>query len=188
MSLHFIEKEALIQNRCLVIGHSRALMGETREALALYARALNLANDAVSVVSTATTEAKESLPKLNIDLNELQGFHQYMDGLVSQYRALVELKNLLSQQKAAAKDVYRPPLAERLDEYPIEDVDLTHLVNYPPRLQPIPVKPLFFDLAWNYIDYPGRAPSVTNGTPTVPKAAEEEKKVPAKKGWFGFGR
>lgn len=94
----------------------------------------------------------------------------------------------MDQQKAAAKDIHVPPLVERLGEYPVEDVDLTRLVNFPPNLQPIPVKPLFFDLAWNYIDYPGRGTAGVNGAPAPPKSAVEEKKEPAKKGWFGFGR
>lgn len=55
-------------------------------------------------------------------------------------------------------------------------------------MRPVPVKPLFLDVAWNYIEYPGRkreAPVtvVTNG---VDMGAKEEKKE--KKGWFGFGR
>jgi signal recognition particle subunit SRP68 len=101
---------------------------------------------------------------------------------------MVELTNLVDQQKASTKDIFKPPLVERLHEYPVEDVELTNLVNYPPMLQPVPVKPLFFDLAWNYIDYPGRAPAGANGAAITPKPAVEEKKEPTKKGWFGFGR
>jgi signal recognition particle subunit SRP68 len=147
-----------------------------------------LSSSALSTKSTATTEANDGPPKLDIASEDLQGFHHHIDGMVSQYRALVELKNLMNQQKASTTDIYRPPIVERLEEYPVEDVDLTKLVNFPPRLQPIPVKPLFFDLAWNYIDYPGRATSKVNGAPATPKSAAEEKKEPAKKGWFGFGR
>jgi signal recognition particle subunit SRP68 len=145
------------------------------------------------VKSVATTETDKGLPKLDISSKDLEGFHRYADGIVSQYRALVELKNLMHEQKASTKDIYRPRLVGRLDQYPIEEVDLTNLVNFPPKLQPIPVKPLFFDLAWNYIDYPGRATSGINGATTAQQSTAEEKKEPArkepaKKGWFGFGR
>ena len=55
------------------------------------------------------------------------------------------------------------------------------------------VKPIFLDIAWNYIDYPGREPAAKeNGAPAVggqQKAAAEEKtdEKPKKRGWFGFG-
>ncbi len=149
---------------------------------------MDLSITALSVNSALTSEANEGLPKLDIDSKDLQGLHSCMDGMVTQYRALLELQNLMDQQRASAKDIYRPPLGERLEEYPLDDVDLTNLVNFPPKLQPIPVKPLFFDLAWNYIDYPGRVPPGVNGAPMAPKAAADEKKEPTKKGWFGFGR
>jgi signal recognition particle subunit SRP68 len=147
-----------------------------------------LSNSALSIISTATLKANDGPPKLDIASEDLQGFHHHIDGMVSRYRALVELKTLISQQKDSATAIYRPPIVERLREYPIEDVDLTKLVNFPPKLQPIPVKPLFLDLAWNYIDYPGHATSRANGGPEAPKTAAQEKKEPAKKGWFGFRR
>ena len=81
---------------------------------------------------------------------------------------------------------------------------MTNLVTWPPRVEPVPVKPLFFDVAWNYIDYPGRkrevvesvkkggADGVSRGESAgevVEEAVEEEQKeTPKKRGWFGFGR
>lgn len=173
--------------RCLTIGRCHAVTGEFKNALALYARSLDLSSSSLSIKSVATTRANDGPPKLDIDSKDLQGFHHHIDGMVSQYRALVELQNLMNQQKASTEGIYRPPIIERLEEYPMEDVDLTNLVNFPPKLQPIPVKPLFFDLAWNYIDYPGRATSTVNGAPAAPETAAVEKE-PAKKGWFGFVR
>lgn len=75
-------------------------------------------------------------------------------------------------------------------------MDLQNLVTYPPKLQPIPVKPLFFDAAWNYIEYPGReideevaaekgAKAAADG---VKKETEPQNTQQQKKGWFGFGR
>lgn len=81
-------------------------------------------------------------------------------------------------------------MVETLDHYPTSgDVDLSNLVTYPTKLEAVPVKPLFFDVAWNYIEYPGRRPQ-----PAVQAQKEErpssggEEKQEAKKGWFGFGR
>jgi signal recognition particle subunit SRP68 len=63
-------------------------------------------------------------------------------------------------------------------------------VPYPPQMQPIPVKPLFLDVAWNYIDYPREGQQETAHTaPAAPAPAppqEEENK--SRRGWFGFGR
>lgn len=85
------------------------------------------------------------------------------------------------------------PLVQNLTVFPTPgvSVDLRNLVNYPPRIEPIPVKPLFFDVAWNYIDYPGRSKEVVEQKAQANGAAEEEKpaeEAPKKKGWFGFGR
>jgi signal recognition particle subunit SRP68 len=175
-------------HRCLTIGRYHAVAGEFRNALALYSRSLDLSSNAIAMNSATSTEAIDGPPKLDIASVELKTFRQYVDGMVLQYRALVELKALMDQQKTSTKDIYRPPLVERLQEYPIEDIDLSKVVDFPPKLQAIPVKPLFFDLAWNYIDYPGRAALEVNGTPPASKTASEEKKEPAKKSWFGFGR
>jgi signal recognition particle subunit SRP68 len=105
---------------------------------------------------------------------------------VSQYRGLVELTKISAAQKAE-KSRWKAPIVERLDEYD-DDLDLKNLVHYPPTLQPIPVKPLFFDLAWNYIDYPGVTPATRDrdAVDGVKNATDEKKEV--KKGWFGFGR
>lgn len=103
----------------------------------------------------------------------------------------MELEALSAEASAPNKQKnYTPPLVDNLDQYPPAGVDLTNLVNYPPKLQPIPVKPLFFDIAWNYIEYPGRKKEVVeNGvkTSTAGEGTAEEKKE-ARKGWFGFGR
>lgn len=86
------------------------------------------------------------------------------------------------------------PLVQRLHDFPTPGVmvDLKNLVTYPPKIEPVPVKPLFFDVAWNYIEYPGKAKKVTEQTAAVPEpvngAKEEQKQEEKKRGWFGFGR
>jgi signal recognition particle subunit SRP68 len=73
----------------------------------------------------------------------------------------------------------------------VNGADLKNLVTYPPKVEPIPVKPLFLDVAWNYIEYPGREREVAgNGVngPGDGAARPAEEKKEAKKGWFGFGR
>ena len=158
-------------------------MGSLTEALAVFARSFDL-----SKAAKASSEALQGSPKFEVHSTQLKTLIQYTQGLVSQYRGLVELRNISAAQKAD-KNRWKSPLVERLDEYD-GDLDLRNLVTYPPKLQPIPVKPLFFDLAWNYIEYPGRPTAAVNGEAVEgagSKSVIEEKKE-TKKGWFGFGR
>jgi len=49
------------------------------------------------------------------------------------------------------------PLVERLEEY-VEDPSLAskkpNLIKFPPEFEPIPAKPLFFDLALSLVQFP----------------------------------
>ena len=80
---------------------------------------------------------------------------------------------------------------ESLDKYPVGgEVDLSRLVQYPPKIEVVPVKPLFFDVAWNYIEYPGRKVQPVMVEQIKTQAVEEERPTSSsgKKSWFGFGR
>jgi signal recognition particle subunit SRP68 len=81
-------------------------------------------------------------------------------------------------------------VVERLNEYPTSgSVDLKNLVTWPPKLKPVPVKPLFLDVAWNYVEYPGRAPAKQEPEPAKTEIEDAQPERPApKKGWFSFGR
>lgn len=56
-----------------------------------------------------------------------------------------------------------------------------NLVEYPPKLQPVPVKPFFFDIAYSYI---GTEEKESQKVEAVVSKAEEKKPETAKKGWF----
>lgn len=179
----------LTRGRCLAIARSHTLHGNKPNALALLARAADLSSRAMSS-SPPTESATEGIPKLEINPAQAKSLNDLLERSVLQYRALVELEDLKSEisKNNASRSA---PMIERLDEYPPEGVDLTNLVTYPPKLQLIPVKPIFLDTAWNYIDYPGR-PKKGSATDMDGKAEETssraEPKKDAKKGWFGFGR
>ena len=98
---------------------------------------------------------------------------------MAQYRGLVTLENISSSKSTSMR-----PAIERLHEYNPDGLDLGNLVPYPPQMQPIPVKPLFLDVAWNYIDYPRESGAVQEDQ--VDKDSEEKKG--GRRGWFGFGR
>ena len=62
------------------------------------------------------------------------------------------------------------------------------MVEYPPKLHPVPVKPYFFDIAYNYIGL--EKPEVTeveSGVRQEEMKVDEKKPEPARKGW-GFWR
>lgn len=146
-----------------------------------------------SAKSLASSPETNEPPRSEVSREQAGWLQQLLDGLVSQHRALVELDADKSVHASAGgkKTGHTAPVIERLDQYPATGVDLTRLVTYPPRLEAIPVKPLFFDIAWNYIQYPGRAvPAPLSGEKVtmdgVQGKAEEKKE--AKRGWFGFGR
>lgn len=78
-------------------------------------------------------------------------------------------------------------------------MDLERIVEYPPRLEVVPVKPLFLDVAWNYIGYPDKSAAAggqqqkqgeVKGQEKQAQGggAEQEAAKPQKRGWFGFGR
>ncbi|EAT79215.2 hypothetical protein SNOG_13331 [Parastagonospora nodorum SN15] len=123
---------------------------------------------------------------------EIRGDRARLENLTSHYRGVVALSQLFANSDTASKVGLSnaAPVVERLNEYPISgSVDLKNLVTWPPKLKPVPVKPLFLDVAWNYVEYPGRTPAKQEPVPEKAPAEETQPERPAaKKGWFSFGR
>ena len=174
--------------RCLTIARSHALLQNTKNALALLSRALDLSSR-ISEIALSSQASPDKPPDLDVAPAQAKSLQELLQSLVFQHRALVELHNMASADNEI-KSRTASPLIERLDIYPQGDVDLTNLVTYPPKVEPVPVKPLFLDVAFNYIEYPGRtrkvAEKAVNGT--AEGTASKEEKKEGKKGWFGFGR
>lgn len=169
--------------KCLAIGRSHAVNDNVNNALALFARAQETALNARS------TTGSSNVPRLEITKSQLQSLQNHLTSLSLQYRALADLQSQNSKQASRSRQ-NAPPLLERLHLNQYDDtVDLKNIVNYPPKLQPIPMKPLFFDLAWEYINYPGHEDNTPVTAPVPAEAPKEVKEeAPKKKGWFGFGR
>jgi signal recognition particle subunit SRP68 len=153
--------------KCLAIGRSHAVKDNAVNALALFHRADELIR---SAHPAGDSTGSSSAPKLEVSATEIK-----------------EAAAHITNAGSTAKVDWKAPMVERLSQFE-ENVDLANLVTYPPKLQPIPVKPLFLDLAWNYIQYPGSKAAVngTAGKPIATETAEEKKEQ--KKGWFCFGR
>lgn len=152
-------------HRTAAIATSHAIIGNTKNALALFARAHEHA-----------TAALPSLPA--VDADAAQALVTSLAGEVARWRALAEIESLSAAQKKRVGD--GEVLLERLDVYPDtkEPWKEPGVVTWPPRVIPVPVKPLFLDVAWNFVDYPG----------VREKAGEqkrEDEEAAAKKGLLG---
>ncbi|TDZ40632.1 Signal recognition particle subunit SRP68 [Colletotrichum spinosum] len=176
--------------KSLTIARSHAIIGNTVNALALIKHAVGEVQAAASALSSST--AAEAAPRnVEVTSKDANTLQKYLEGQLLRYRALVHLSNLLKEESIENDDTKFIPLIERLHEYPANGVDLTNIVNIPPKLAPVPVKPIFLDVAWNYIDYPGKEPqeelSQSEEKPAA-AAASEPAPQPQKRGWFSFGR
>ncbi|KAJ3564250.1 hypothetical protein NPX13_g7908 [Xylaria arbuscula] len=171
--------------KSLSIARSHSLVDQSSNALALTKHAYDQCLQSAGFFTKNGVSSSDS-PILNIEIRQtdIQFLNDLLKGELQRCRAIVEIDNLREKAKSTSSQV-KGPLIDRLRDYPAGGVDLENLVDYPPRVQPVPVKPLFFDAAWNYIDYPGK-PSAS------PVEAEEDKQAstpePKKRGWFGFGR
>lgn len=131
---------------------------------------------------------------MEISQEDAKFLQELLKGELQRDRALVEIANLRKLgNKGVSSTTTTCPLIDRLHQYPSQGVDLENIVTYPPKMEPIPVKPLFLDVAWNYVQYPTtrteqQGAKMTSNKTAATKTAEPEKQQPAKKGWFGFGR
>ncbi|KAK5121577.1 hypothetical protein LTR85_004749 [Meristemomyces frigidus] len=183
--------------KCLNISFSHTLLGNHLNALALLKRATDLLTS-TPVPASQHAGDKDAPPTLDISPSASESLQKQTSNLLARTHALVEMHKLESNARIAAEkhQTSAAPLVQTLHAYPTPgvQVDLKNLVSYPPKIQPVPVKPLFLDVAWNYIEYPGRkaeAPAKAAApadTLMVNGGQSEEKPAEKKKGWFGFGR
>ncbi|RFU35690.1 hypothetical protein B7463_g647, partial [Scytalidium lignicola] len=179
--------------KCLTIARSHALLSNSKNTLALLSRASEKCNHAYSYLSSVMDTSDVSPPSIAVSETEVRFLKDLLEGEVQRYRALVELGNTIATTENGSNGFSSRPLIEQLNEYPNWELNLTNLVVYPPKLEPVPVKPLFFDAAWNYIEYPDRLvdSSQKNATQNIVSSAEsteQQRQVQQKKGWFGFGK
>lgn len=174
--------------KCLAIARSYSIISEYTKALALLARASDLLSQAIPTLTTSTDDSSSSPPNSTISAESANSLSTILNGELQRHRALVELSDLVKKPDTTSTSAI--PLIECLSVYPKVGVDLNNIVSYPPKPEPIPVKPLFFDVAWNYIDYPGRTPALASLKESVGATTEKasESAPSQKKGWFGFGR
>ncbi|RDW93548.1 signal recognition particle subunit SRP68 [Aspergillus mulundensis] len=177
--------------RSLAIGRSHALLGKSQNALALFSQALSLVSETAASIQSTTTTAMDidGPPRLDISPAQVSSLEHELRALVTKYQGLVTLESISAQEQSSNKSTIQRPLVERLHEYAGDSLDLDNLVPFPPEISPIPVKPLFLDVAWNYIGYPreGKAAVSSAQAQAQGEPAAQENKG-GKRGWFGFGR
>ncbi|CAH1992163.1 unnamed protein product [Acanthoscelides obtectus] len=81
----------------------------------------------------------------------------------------------------------KKPLVERLDEFREEPQLLSknpNLVPVPPAMEPVPAKPLFYDLALNFVEFPDLSEKLEGGQPKKQQGAGISGFV---KGLWGWG-
>lgn len=179
-------------HRCLNIALSHTLLSNHLNALALLSRASELVSQAVSSIPLTTRDTNEP-PTLEIHPSQAKALQEQLEHQIYRHQALADLHKFHANAKIASDKnmTSAAPLVQRLEEFPTPgvNVDLKNLVTYPPRIEPVPVKPLFLDVAWNYIEYPGRAKQAVEEEAATNGVREEETpKEEKKRGWFGFGR
>ncbi|XP_078257261.1 signal recognition particle subunit SRP68 [Rhinoraja longicauda] len=136
--------------RCFFIAQSYVLVKKWSEALVLYERVLKYTSEAQTQTAKLTSilqdlpDVKELAARVNAEKYSVQA------------AAILDTEDvgeMVSQLQVKGEK----PLRECLDVFCIDPSLVTkhaNLVCFPPEFQPIPCKPLFFDLALNHAAFP----------------------------------
>ncbi|KAM4595526.1 signal recognition particle subunit SRP68 [Fundulus diaphanus] len=153
---HTFQKEVSLKTlvykayRCFFIAQSYVLVKKWSEALVLYERVLKYAKEVQSKAKSLNNVLKD-LPDVQELIAEVNAEKYSL-----QAAAILdtdETPEVSSQQQV--KD--NTPLCEHLDNFHLDKTLVgkhPNLVQFPPEFQPIPCKPLFFDLALNHVAFP----------------------------------
>ncbi|XP_008290036.1 signal recognition particle subunit SRP68 [Stegastes partitus] len=153
---HTFQKEVSLKTlvykayRCFFIAQSYVLVKKWSEALVLYERVLKYAKEVQSKAKSFNNSLKD-LPDVQELIAEVNAEKYSL-----QAAAILdtdETAEVPSQQQV--KD--NTPLCDRLENFNLDPTLVgkhPNLVQFPPDFQPIPCKPLFFDLALNHVAFP----------------------------------
>lgn len=134
--------------RCYYIAVTLVGMKRWKEAVALYVRSTNYA-----------TEALKQKPKQFNLTDDLKQLITVIEGCKFSAHAYSVLEDDTSEEFVASGRSQKSskPLFDRLSEYK-EDQQLNtknpNVFQLTPEMEPIPCKPLFFDLALNFVEFP----------------------------------
>ncbi|XP_066237358.1 signal recognition particle subunit SRP68 isoform X2 [Saccopteryx leptura] len=137
-------------HRCFFIAQSYVLVKKWSEALVLYDRVLKYANE-VNSDARAFRNSLKDLPNVQELITQVRS-----EKCSLQAAAILDASDL-HQTDTAAQVKDNKPLIERFETFCLDPSLVTkqaNLVHFPPGFQPIPCKPLFFDLALNHVAFP----------------------------------
>ncbi|KAJ2963429.1 hypothetical protein NQZ79_g1551 [Umbelopsis isabellina] len=187
---HIFQQEVEIQSyfykawRCIYVA-------DAYSSLARYAEALGLCDLAFNYISQARASLQQINPQnddglIVIDEKELQTADQTIRGrkckshaawYMEQGEKTDDVQNKMDEM--SLDEIDEVALIKRLDTYPssMTAKRVPHLIDFPPQFEPIPMKPMLFDLALNHVEYPSSLSA---------RAGKDQ----AAGGWFGgwFGR
>lgn len=134
--------------RCFYMAQSMANLQMWREAMALYQRCLHHTQDALKDGANLPEDLKKAIDQLERSIEGAKC-------AVHAHSVLQEGQKIESGAIKQSKS--KKPLYERLHEYR-EDASLLtkqpNVYNLPAPMECIPTKPLFFDLAFNMVEFP----------------------------------
>ncbi|XP_029914377.1 signal recognition particle subunit SRP68 [Myripristis murdjan] len=136
--------------RCFFIAQSYVLVKKWSEALVLYERVLKYAKEVQSKAKSLNNSLKD-LPDVQELIAEVNAEKYSL-----QAAAILdtdETAEVPSQQQVKDNTL----LCDRLETFRLDPALVgkqPNLVQFPPDFQPIPCKPLFFDLALNHVAFP----------------------------------
>ncbi|NXU57157.1 SRP68 protein, partial [Turnix velox] len=136
--------------RCFFIAQSYVLVKKWSEALVLYERVLKYAREVQSGAGAHKNSLKE-LPDVQ-DLITQVNAEKY-----SLQAAAILDANDAHEAESPSQVKDGKPLSERFETFCLDPSLVSkqvNLVHFPPGFQPIPCKPLFFDLALNHVAFP----------------------------------
>ncbi|KAJ8002049.1 hypothetical protein DPEC_G00175770 [Dallia pectoralis] len=136
--------------RCFFIAQSYVLVKKWSEALVLYERVLKYAKEVQSKAKSFNNSLKD-LPDVQELITEVNAEKYSL-----QAAAILDTEDT---PEAPIQPNVRDntPLCERLETFHLDPALVgkqPNLVQFPPDFQPIPCKPLFFDLALNHVAFP----------------------------------
>lgn len=152
---HTFQKEVSLKTlvykayRCFFIAQSYVLVKKWSEALVLYERVLKYAKEVQSKAKSLNNSLKD-LPDVQELIAEVSAEKYSL-----QAAAILDTDEIVEVPQQQVKD--NTPLCDHLENFRLDPALVgkqPNLVQFPPDFQPIPCKPLFFDLALNHVAFP----------------------------------
>jgi len=138
--------------RCLYLGHTYAKVSKWPEASALYERCQYQINDALAHHKECDPIDVGMVDKLNASLSHAEAQHSrvhamgFLEGLNQRRAAQAEEPEKKSQNVSG--------LLDNVNNYDASFLESGKIIDFPPNFEPMPCKPLLFDLAILSFSFP----------------------------------